>query len=80
MTLKQPPATGVDVIRPVIFWRKAKSCNAATNCVELAALGEDSVAMRNSRDPDGPVIVWTRPEFRELLDRMRAGDLDQFAA
>ena len=35
---------------------------AGENCVELAALPGGEVAVRNSRDPRGPALVYTRDE------------------
>jgi hypothetical protein len=37
------------------------------NCVEVAFLADGSVAMRNSRQPDGPALVFTRSEWHAFL-------------
>ena len=37
------------------------------NCVEVAFLPSGEVAMRNSRDPGGPALVFTRPEWDAFL-------------
>jgi hypothetical protein len=37
------------------------------NCVEVAFLADGDVAMRNSRDPDGPALIFTRTEWDAFL-------------
>jgi hypothetical protein len=37
------------------------------NCVEVAFLADGDVAMRNSRDPDGPALIFTRAEWHAFL-------------
>lgn len=56
-------------------WRKASASNPSGNCVELAPHGED-VAMRNSRHPDGPVLLFTRAEVTAFLDGACRGEFD----
>jgi len=43
------------------------------NCVEVAFLA-DGVAMRNSRDPQGPALVFTRAEWQAFLGGAEAGE------
>ncbi len=40
-------------------WRKSQHSNPNGACAELAALSGGSVAMRNSRHPDGAVLIYT---------------------
>jgi Domain of unknown function (DUF397) len=59
-----------------VTWRKS-SFSAAGNCVEFAKLGHDGeVAVRNSRFPDGPALVYTRPEIEALIQGMKSGEFD----
>lgn len=44
------------------------------NCVEVAFLADGDVAMRNSRDPDGPALIFTRAEWDAFLDGARDGE------
>jgi hypothetical protein len=54
-------------------WRKsARSGPTGGNCVEVAFLGGGDVAMRNSRHPDGPALIFTRAEW----DAFIGGTLD----
>lgn len=48
---------GVSAARlPAAAWRKSSRSGAAGNCVELTWLAGQA-AVRNSRDPRGPVLV-----------------------
>jgi hypothetical protein len=57
-------------------WFKSRRSNANGNCVEMARLADGHVAVRNSRDPEGPALVYTRAEIAALLDGTRDGDFD----
>jgi hypothetical protein len=57
-------------------WRKSRASNPSGNCVEVAALPDGSVAMRNSRDPGGPALVYTRAEVAAFLAGVKGGEFD----
>ncbi|WP_344362360.1 DUF397 domain-containing protein [Streptomyces gobitricini] len=59
-----------------VAWTKSKRSNATGNCVELAALPGDRVAVRNSRDPHGPALIYTRDEIAAFVAGARDGDFD----
>ncbi|MEU9870374.1 DUF397 domain-containing protein [Actinomadura sp. NPDC048021] len=49
-------------------WRKSSySASNGGNCIELAGAG-DAVAVRDSKDPDGPVLLLTRVALRRAVD------------
>lgn len=59
-----------------VTWRKS-SFSAAGNCVEFAELERGgAVAVRNSRFPDGPALVYTRPEIEALILGAKSGEFD----
>lgn len=60
-------------------WRKSTYSGSQGNCVEFAALPDGSVAMRNSRDPQGPAIVYTRAEIGAMLAGAKDGEFDDLA-
>lgn len=60
----------------VITWRKSRSSNPSGNCVELARLPGGEIAVRNSREPDGPVLVYTRAEIAAFVGGARDGEFD----
>ncbi|MGW5416810.1 DUF397 domain-containing protein [Actinomadura geliboluensis] len=52
---------------PDIHWRKSTHTGSnGGNCVELAAV-TGAVAVRDSKDPDGPVLLLTRAALRTAL-------------
>ena len=64
---------------PVDRWVKS-SYSAAGNCVELAELPDGGgVAMRNSKDPSGPALVYTKAEIEAFIRGAAAGEFDAFA-
>jgi hypothetical protein len=57
-------------------WRKSGRSAPGGNCVELAALPDGQVAVRNSRFPSGPALIHTRSEIATLLGAIKAGEFD----
>lgn len=61
-------------------WHKASaSGSGSSNCVEVA-FRNDCVLVRNSRDPQGPMLVFTGAEWAAFLDGARRGEFDQSGA
>jgi hypothetical protein len=51
-----------------VTWMKSRrSGPTGGNCVEVAFLTDGDVALRNSRHPDGPALVFTRAEWDAFL-------------
>ncbi|MFE3881840.1 DUF397 domain-containing protein [Streptomyces lydicus] len=61
---------------PGAEWVKASVCDAKNSCVEVARVGENEVAMQNSRFPDGPALVFTRDEIVAFFGGVLKGDFD----
>jgi hypothetical protein len=61
-----------------ISWVKSRhSGPTGGNCVEVAFLGGGEVAMRNSRDPDGPALVFSAAEWDAFLGGAADGEFVQ---
>ncbi|WFE26149.1 DUF397 domain-containing protein [Solwaraspora sp. WMMD791] len=62
---------------PALRWRKSGRSNPSGNCVELARLpGGDAIALRNSRHPEGPALIYTLAEIEAFILGARDGDFD----
>ncbi|NKZ06838.1 DUF397 domain-containing protein [Actinomadura latina] len=67
----------------VELWRKAsRSENQGGHCVELAEVGcvceehGSMVGVRDSKDPDGPMLAFSPSAWRRLSRRIKSGALD----
>jgi len=56
-------------------WRRS-SRSQFNSCVEVSFLG-DRVPVRNSRDPDGPVVVFTASEWDAFVAGVKLGEFDR---
>ncbi len=58
-------------------WHKStRSGGNGGDCVEVAGNLAGIVAIRDTKDPGGAVLVFTRAEWSAFLDGVRAGDFD----
>jgi hypothetical protein len=55
-------------------WHTGKQCDTGA-CVEIGTLGE-SVLIRSSADPAGPVVKLSREEWRAFVAGLKDGDFD----
>jgi hypothetical protein len=61
-----------------VRWRTS-SRSQNTNCVEVAALGRSNaspVAMRDSKDRGGTMLVFERQRWREFVTSTKEGEFD----
>ncbi|MPY81758.1 MAG: DUF397 domain-containing protein [Actinophytocola sp.] len=68
------PATDLDA-----SWRKSSRSGALGNCVEVATLANGEIAVRNSRFPDGPALVYTKAEIEAFVGGVKDGEFDEIA-
>ncbi len=57
-------------------WRKSRRSNSQGTCVEVADLPGGVIAVRNSRHPSGPALIYTTAEFDAFINGAKDGDFD----
>jgi len=66
---------------PAVGWQKSRRSNPSGNCVELTKLkGSEGIAVRNSRDPQGPALIYTPDEIAAFIHGAKDGEFDHFIA
>ena len=62
--------SNADLSRAV--WHKSSHSSQDGNCVEVAANLPGVVAIRDSKDPDGPVLVVASEQWRGFVSALRS--------
>lgn len=57
-----------------LSWRVAQRCDAG-NCVLIAPSG-DTIVIGDSKNPGGPVLAYSRSEWRTFVEGIKEGDFD----
>jgi hypothetical protein len=59
-------------------WRKSSRSNGngGNNCVAVAFLGDGATAVRDSKNPAGPALVFTRDEWDAFVGGVKDGEFD----
>lgn len=61
------------------LWQKSSHSTANGDCVEVAVLGGAvgaAIAVRDSKNPTGPALLFGAAHWHAFLDGVRAGDFD----
>ncbi|WP_141973192.1 DUF397 domain-containing protein [Actinomadura hallensis] len=64
---------------PAPQWRRSAHCGASNTCVEVATLDASSqfIGTRDAKDGmHGPVLSFSRREWREFVGRAKKGEFD----
>lgn len=64
-----------DSERADLVWRKS-TASGGGNCVQVA-FTDDSVLVRNSQMPSGPMLSFSTSEWDAFLDGARDGEFDR---
>jgi hypothetical protein len=67
------PLTGSAV--PGVAWRKARRSVSNGACVEVAPIN-GMIAVRDSKNPEGPILEYTTDAWSTFLDGARQGRFD----
>ena len=65
----------VEVAELPAAWRKSSYSGAGQECVEVAELS-GGTAVRDSKDPRGPVLRFTRAQWLAFTAEVRSGEFD----
>ncbi|WP_084262713.1 DUF397 domain-containing protein [Actinomadura formosensis] len=55
-----------DIDKERTTWRKSSRSNGQQECVEVAAAGKGRVAVRDSKNPSGPMLLLTSADFAAI--------------
>ena len=64
--------------RTSLVWRKAQLSTNNGSCVEVASVA-GKITLRDSKDPSGPLLVYTPAEWSAFLDGAKRGEFDDLA-
>ncbi|MCG5211698.1 DUF397 domain-containing protein [Streptosporangium sp. KLBMP 9127] len=56
-------------------WYKSTHSGNGGNCVEVAQAGT-AIGVRDSKDPSGPVLAFTGPEWSAFVRGVKDGEFD----
>lgn len=67
---------GMDVDLDGADWRTSNRSGSAGHCVEVAFVGQ-ATAVRDSKDPNGPALIFTPAEWEAFVGGAKDGDFDR---
>jgi hypothetical protein len=60
-----------------LMWRKSSySTSQGGGCVEVAQSPDPAVAVRDSKDPEGPTLAFVADEWHAFVAGVKAGQFD----
>ncbi len=64
----------IDLSRAV--WRKSRRSQQSGACIEVARNLPGVVAVRDSKNPNGPVLIFAPHEWQSFIGELKAGEFD----
>ncbi len=61
-------------------WQKSRYSNPCGSCVELAQLVNGRIAVRNSRHPGGPMLIYSCAGMAAFIHGVKVGEFDGVAS
>jgi hypothetical protein len=58
----------------MLNWRKSSFSGQGNTCIEIADLPDGGRAMRDSKDPQSPVLTFNADEWAAFLKGVKAGE------
>ncbi|MGH3538129.1 MAG: DUF397 domain-containing protein [Pseudonocardiaceae bacterium] len=59
-----------------VRWKKSSRSGAGNNCVEVADLPAGGRGVRDSKNPGGPALMFTGPQWSAFTVSVRSGEFD----
>ncbi|MFF2651717.1 DUF397 domain-containing protein [Streptomyces sp. NPDC058045] len=59
-----------------VSWWKSSASGTQSDCVEFGIVDDQSVAVRDSKNPTGPALLLSREQVAGLVSGLRDGGLD----
>ena len=69
-----------DGLPAAVRWQGGRHGDGESPRIELAALPDGAIAMRHTRHPGGPVLIYTRAEIEAFIGGAKDGDFDDLIA
>jgi hypothetical protein len=57
-------------------WRKSSHSQQNGNCLEVAPVAPSRIALRDSKNPDGPKLVFSTADWAAFISGIKAGQLE----
>jgi hypothetical protein len=64
--------SGTDL--PAERWLRSSYSTGANNCVEMAVFGTGVLAVRDSKNPEGPALIFKATAWSAFLEGVRGGE------
>lgn len=58
------------------WFTSARSNGGGGNCVETSRLDDGGMAVRDSKDPEGPILLFTPGEWEAFVGGAKDGEFD----